>query len=316
MNVLKLIAGINWAIIVLLACIAVGMVFFSNKGGDAATKGMGEGIGYFAAFVMVVLLVLNLLPWNWTKYTALALVVVPIAVLILVPSWRKLNRHISNAREAAKPIFEDEARERLARVIADGKPRILREQLQTVPAPIREDAELLAFAIGEAAYEGYRPQEKLECVRILIEAGADVKRVCSMDETPIHIQAASAGNSGLLQLLLENGADANAYQVSFERSILFEAIGSYREVEACVRILLKHGADPNATAVFDHERGPITPLLRAAQLERWAACALLLEHGADSAFVNAQGTNLRTFIRYAEGPLNAETFRKYARPDK
>ncbi len=72
-------------------------------------------------------------------------------------------------------------------------------------------------------------------------------------DVPPHISAAAGNNTALLRLLLEKGADTNAFQPHLEYAILFEAIGASKESEAMVRALLEFGANPNATAVFDAE---------------------------------------------------------------
>jgi hypothetical protein len=299
MTLLKLITFLNWVAIGILAFIAAALAIFPSRGGDAATKGMGEGILMLAATAMLVLLTLNLLPGKWGKYTAFALVMAPTAWLLLGPSWQKFKNRLGNAIEYTKPIFEDPERNRIARAIRDGKPSKLKKLLQTPPSRLNEGGELLAFAVSTAT-DAYRPKEKLECVRMLFEAGARLDSTMSPDENPIHIVVAFAGNAELLRLLLEQGADANALHYYYHRPVLFEAIDSYGQPEATVRALLEYGAKVDVHAEFFDEQGPIPPLLRAAQMRRWGVCATLIEHGADPGFIAADGTSLHTFVQGAE----------------
>ena len=299
MTLLKLITFLNWAAIAVLACIALAMAIFPVKGGDAATRGMGEGILILSAAAMVVLLTLNLLPGKWGKYTAFALIMAPTAWLLLRPSWQKFKHRLGNAIEYTQPIFEDPERNRIARAIRDGKPAKVKKLLQTPPSRLNEGGELLAFAVS-AATDAHRAKEKLDCVQILFDAGASLDSTMVPDENSVHIAVAFAGNAELLRLLLEQGADANAQHYYTKRPILFEAIDSYGQPEATVRVLLEFGADLHVAAEFDEMQGPISPLLRAAQMRLWGVCATLIEQGADPGFKAADGTSLYTYVQGAE----------------
>ncbi|MCE7926719.1 MAG: ankyrin repeat domain-containing protein [Haliscomenobacteraceae bacterium CHB4] len=300
MNLLKIITLLNWLIIAILAFLVIAETISPAKGGDAAGKGMGQAIYYLAIIALVVLVGLNLLPYNWAKYTAFALVALPVVFIQVAPSWRKLKRNVSNMIEEAKPIFPDKERDRIARAIYDGKPEKVRELLQTPLPNLNENGELLAFAINAVNHSGYKPEERMECLKLLFQAGAKLDSVNRSMEVPIHMAVADVGNAALLRLLLENGADANARHRYFKRHILFEAIGSHGEPEATVRALLDYGADPKTTAVFDEAQGPVTPLWRAAEMGRWGVCAALLEKGADPDIRRADGTSFRAYLQEAE----------------
>src|SRR5690606_33374337 len=88
--------------------------------------------------------------------------------------------------------------------------------------------------------------------------------------------APSQGDAATLETLLGGGADANE-QLPLGRKPLMLAARSGR-VEA-VRILLEHGADPNASEI---ERGT-TALMQAADQGHADVMAVLIEHGADIA---------------------------------
>ena len=78
--------------------------------------------------------------------------------------------------------------------------------------------------------------------------------------------------------------------------MLFEALMSYQEPEASVRVLLEFGADPNVTALLDDDQGRTSPLVRAAEVGRWGVCAALVEYGADVNFKTKNGLSLKTFM--------------------
>ncbi len=299
MNIVKIVTVLNWVVIAILGFLVVAETLSPAKGGDAAGRGIGQAIYYLAVIALFVLLGLNLLPYNWAKYTALALVALPIIYIQIAPSWRNLQRDMRNIREEAKPIFEDTERDRIARAIYDGKPEKVREFLQTPPPNLNTDGELLAYAINAVGHSSYKPEERMECLRLMFRAGATLDSVNHGLEVPIHFAAADVGNAALLRLLLEQGANANATHYHFKRHILFEAVGAHGEPEATVKVLLDFGADPNATSVYDEEQGPITPLWRATELDRWGICATLIERGADPNFKTADGKTFRSLVEEA-----------------
>lgn len=295
MNILKIVTYFNWLVIAVLVYVVAMETIFPAKGGDAAGRGIGQAIYYLAIFALVLLTVLNLLPYKWGKYAAFWVVAVPFLYFQIQPIYSKLKRNVRNMIQETRPIFEDPERDALARAIRDGKPEKLKELLQVPVARLNENGEILGYAVGEAASSSYRPAEKLECVRVLFQSGVKLDSTRGW-EVPVHMSVADVGNAALLRLLLEQGANANATQVHFKRSILFEAIGSYQEPEASVRVLLEFGADPNAKALFDEEEGRVSPLWRAAKLERWGVCLVLLEKGADPGFTTKNGETLSTLI--------------------
>lgn len=299
MNIIKIITILNWIVVAILGFLVIAETLTPTKGGDAAGRGIGQAIYYLAIIAFFVLLGLNLLPYNWAKYTAFALVVLPVVYIKIAPSWQNLKRDIRNIREDAKPIFDDKERDQIARAIRDGQTETVKNLLQTTSPGLGKDAELLAYAIGEANHSSYKPEEKLECVRLFFQAGASLNSANRGLEVPLHFAAADVGNPALLRILLEHGADANAMHFYFKRHILFEAVGSHQEPDATVRVLLDFGADPNATAVYDEEEGTITPLWRAAKLERWGICATLIERGADQNFKTADGKTFRSLFEEA-----------------
>jgi hypothetical protein len=299
MNIIKLITIFNWVVIGVLAYLVAAETLFPAKGGDAAGRGMGQFIYVVAIVALILMGILNFLPYNWAKYTAFGVVVVPFLFTIIEPLYQKMKRRASFMIEDAKPIFEDKERDQIARAVHEGQPDKLKKLLETPVARLNDNkGELLGYAVGEATSSAYRPSEKIECVRILLENGASLDSANTLEE-PIHLSAAFAGNAKLLRLLLEHGAKANARQYYTTNYIIFEAIAGYQEPEASVRALLEFGADVTVTALFDDEKGKVTPLYRAAQTGRWSVCVALLEKGADPDFVAKDGTSFRTYLEEA-----------------
>lgn len=299
MNLIKIITILNWAVIGLLGILVILETLTSTKGGDAYGRAMGQLFYYIAIFAIVLLLILNLLPYNWSKYTALAIILLPVLYMMIAPVLRKMKSGIAGRIQEAKPFFDDPERESLARVIRDGEPEKLQKLLQTPSSRLNEGGEVLIFAVNEAASSSYKPKEKIECVKRLLEAGASLDSANTL-ESPIHMFTASVGNATLLRLLLEHGASPNARQYYNTHYILLETIDAYQEPEASVRTLLEFGADPNVTGKFDDDKGKVTPLYRAAQLGRWGVCLALLEKGADPEKKADDGTSFWTYYDEAD----------------
>jgi hypothetical protein len=312
MNLLKIITILNWIIIGLLGLLVAAETLFPAKGGDAAGRGMGQALYYLSIIALVVLLVLNFLPYAWSKYTALGLVVLPILLVQVFPIWQKAKQGVQQNIKDSGPIFEDKTLDQIARTVHEVQPEKLKKLLETPVPGLFDDGELLGYAIAEANSTTYKPEERLECVRLLFQAGASLDPLKKAEEVPIHMAVADVGNAPLLRLLLEHSADANAYQIHFERPILFEALNSYYQPEETVRVLLDYGADPNSRALFDDENGPVSPLWRAAQLERWGMCVMLLEKGANPDFKALNDQTVRDLVVASERVFPVEGYSRQA----
>ena len=297
-TLLKIVTLLNWIIIALLAFVVIAETLNPAKGGDAAGRGIGQALYYGAIMLLVVLLILNLLPFQATKYLAFLLLAIPLLWFkIIGPKLTEMERQAAARAEEARPIFPDPELDRICRAFRDGDVQQFGELLRQSGGRFNEDGKLLTYTISDASGAPYKPEEKRACVRLLLESGARLASTEQPGDTPAYIHTAMCGDLPLLRLLFEHGANANAYQPHLEYAILFEAVGAHTEPEAVVRFLLDKGADPNATAVFDEEDGPITPLWRAAKLERWGVCAALLEKGADPDYKVA---GLPPFRQYVE----------------
>ena len=119
-------------------------------------------------------------------------------------------------------------------------------------------------------------RNRCECIRILVEAGADVNirgehrrdsALMSLIQCPICIE-----------VLLKAGADVN-FTNRYGQTPLLVCIKSRKCTLTCVKLLLKHESDVN----FVSTRGD-TPLLSAMEYSSWSfyhIVAELIEAGAD-----------------------------------
>ena len=166
-------------------------------------------------------------------------------------------------------------------------------------------------------------QGSLGAARALVERGASLNLV-DPDGTTATVVAIINGHYDVAAMLVEKGADPNitdtagmaALYAAVDMNTLGEVYGrparkSTSEVSALelMKVLLDHGADPNAQLRSNalqraHTPGEpalgagTTPLMRAAKHGDHAALRLLLDHGADPALAQRNHT---TALMFAAG---------------
>jgi len=134
----------------------------------------------------------------------------------------------------------------------------------------------------------------LDSVKLLVAAGADVDDADAWGVSATTL-AAHSGFTGIVEFLLEEGADPNAAPNGF--TALHEAI--MRRDDRMVEALLDHGASANAPLLtwtatrrtandwnFTPELVGATPFWLAARFTQPAVLGLLLGHGADPLVVH------------------------------
>ncbi|MCB0639934.1 MAG: ankyrin repeat domain-containing protein [Lewinella sp.] len=300
---LKIITLINWIVIAILAILVAAEAISPSKGGDAAGRGMAQAFYFLAIVALIALLILNLLPFNATKYVAFGLILLPLVVLWTDSAWSGLKRLASRQaigrNEDGTPWFQDRQKQQLALAIFEGDLNKVKRYLQEPIPGLHErdtpdEETLLEFAANAAAYATFNEVEKVACVRMLFDAGARFDSTEVADH-PTYLAAAFTGSAALVEFLLEHGADPNARDKSFNRPVLFEAISSYKQPNETVQALIDAGADPNT--LFTDTGGMTTSaLLHAAANQRWNICLRLLEKGADRHFVPTDGKTLDQWI--------------------
>ena len=158
----------------------------------------------------------------------------------------------------------------------------------------------------------------LRSVELLVEAGAEVNQTAAfgISATITAIQRGD-GDAGLVEYLLEQGADPNSADAGY--TALHAAI--LRGNEAAVRALLAHGADPSARLQeatptrrgsqdyhFHHAFVGATPFWLAARFSQPDVMRILLEYDAHPLFVHdvsyPAGNRLRPGWE-TEGPITA-----------
>lgn len=118
----------------------------------------------------------------------------------------------------------------------------------------------------------------VQCVHLLIEAGAEVNPSLTVTFPPLH-EAALNGHVHCIEILMKKGANLEKSENQFGTALHVACLRGYVE---CMRALLHAGANPNA--IKRHQAA-----LHTAALCGYEQCImLLLEYGADVYQRNSQ----------------------------
>jgi ankyrin repeat protein len=109
--------------------------------------------------------------------------------------------------------------------------------------------------------------------------------------TPLHL-AAAFGTSAAVDMLLQHGAQVDAVSKNPQRNQALHAALALGRDRDTVRLLLAHGADPNAT-----QDGGFTPLFSAATAKRQDLVDMLIDGGARAHHRNDMGKSAADFAR-------------------
>jgi ankyrin repeat protein len=134
-------------------------------------------------------------------------------------------------------------------------------------------------------------------VRALLAADASLAGAYAADGfTALHL-AAHFGSLGAMRALLEAGAGIEAVTRNFLANMPLHAAAAGGRIEAC-RLLLRHGADPNAK-----QHGGFTPLMAAAFHNSRELAEMLIARNANIEVRNDEG---KTAADIATGVGNME----------
>ena len=122
--------------------------------------------------------------------------------------------------------------------------------------------------------------DRAACLKLLIDAGANLEATDALSKTPLH-EAAANGYPELLSLLIQSGANVNATNINgytplHEATSIPLAPGYAGSAVDCVDLLLKAGA-----AVNVEEINRWTPLDIAINRRHYRMWPLLLRAGAE-----------------------------------
>lgn len=124
----------------------------------------------------------------------------------------------------------------------------------------------------------------LELIQWLINQGCDIQAANSEGRTAL-MEASASTHVDIIRALLEQGADLHARD-KYGRTALLHALDPWSCCSSeMIRLLLKHGANPNDTDEINGQ----TALMRAVCGYSLDIVQLLVEHGASSTAKDHQG---------------------------
>lgn len=139
----------------------------------------------------------------------------------------------------------------------------------------------------------HRAAHDPDLVALLLERGAPADARAANGNSPLLLAARGANSHRAVQLLLSRGAEANAANVFGATPLMAAAAGGDTRT---VRLLVRHGANPNARPNLDHPGflfgGGRSPLMWAAFRGDLATLQVLLDAGADVNLPGLIGTAL------------------------
>ena len=148
-------------------------------------------------------------------------------------------------------------------------------------------ADGIALDIFEAAATGDEAQ-----LRFLLEAEPELAQSFSGDGwTPLHL-ATAFSNPATVSTLLTAGARVDAVSHNPQQNQPLHAALALGKNPETIRLLLAHGAPPNAA-----QAGGFTPIFSAATANRRDLAELLFSHGADPHRKNDSGKTAADFAR-------------------
>ena len=164
--------------------------------------------------------------------------------------------------------------------------RIAINDLPEQPSPPEATALYYAALCGFSVLADY----------LIVTHAGDVNSKCGSHGTPLHA-ASYGGHIDVARLLLENGANVNLEDDNGKPPLL-AAYRRNNNLEATMRLLLQHGADPDVwydgDGLISHD---------AAYFGYVDVLELLVQHGAD---VNARGNGNKTLLFWASAGGSVE----------
>jgi hypothetical protein len=309
MDAMKVLTILNWILIGLYGCCVLYVLLgFSRPSGDAATQGLGVGFAAIGAFILLLFLGLNLLPYTIPKVIILVLMLMPGLFILsrLSDSYlTSLERgQVAAARANGSLFFDDKPRRDVAAAIGAADTTRLRQLLQ-LPVPRLNEpgyqaTTLLDFA-GERAATTQNITQMMACLKLLTDHGATIQGT-DPQHIPTHFRVCKQGPAILLKWFLNKGADPN-FRPEGGSPILIEVMRYGDDGLEKVRLLLDRGADPNAMMADDETtyEASYSPLMYAAREQLWDICQLLLKNGANPAYRTPKGDNLKKImVQHAE----------------
>ncbi len=312
---MKTISYITWGLIAFYTLFAIFVIIDlarNSSGMDAAGRGMSGGFTLVGVVALILLALLHLLPFKLTKIISFLLALAPLLSFISTFSHNLSYKLQKNAQKNERLIYFD------AKPLQDMAIAIHRHYFESVEKtapqiqsdinqPSKNELTLLHLAI-EMSGSGYGDQlingkiikspKALDITEILLKNGANPNVSYPVD-APILVYASDFGDTKLLGLLLQYGADPNAKD-SNGVPILYKLMKRKpKQLEEKLSFLLENGANPNVDFGNVGWNGTLSLLMIAAEEQQWAVCKVLLENGANPDF-QPSSSYAKTFGQWLE----------------
>ena len=283
---------LTYVIIAGMLIFLVIMSFETKSGGDAATRGLGKYLILLPVVAILFMVVFNLPINNWIKYFGLAIGLLCVAALfIFLLALSGSSLIFQDTRTPPiPPQYEDPILTQLFDTFHKGKVKQWKTLLQSHPEHLQHK-QLLQDILHDANADDESNPRKLEAVKYMLDAGAKIDT--SNCENLAFL--ANSRKTDFVELLLQHGADPNCIPWSGQTVLCFAIKGYYKEGKV-IDLLVKYGADLNATIYDEQHQDSLTPLLYAAYYGEWHCCQTLLKNGADPNYKNKDGVSIKDFI--------------------
>src|SRR4051794_8018744 len=198
-----------------LVLCAVAIAMFLSPGGDAAGRGLAQGLGVLLALVggaavIAMLLALRWRAWLWVAGAIVALPIVAVCAFSIFGMFAQARYQQERAdSESGKADFRnDSALLAVAQAVAKNDPDSIRAAAKNVPdlnAAGDEGKTLLYFAVDEALE---KPQ-MVKAVQTLLSLGADPNYNNGQLNSFALWRAVAGGRVDLLRAMLDAGGNPN-----------------------------------------------------------------------------------------------------------
>ncbi len=304
---MKTISQINWIIIAIYSIYAIIIYIDSNRSGmDAAGRGMAMGFLIVGIFYLFILIVLNLINYKWVKILVLIMGGLPLCYFVTqsILTYQTHKKYDKLRKDNSK--FKDSH-------LNDIMGAILRNDLDHVKRLISKNSSLINH-IGEnnrktildiAVRNSWMRENQTanDIVLAILEKGAD-PNIFHPDSYGTYAPLAAYGqylDISIFESLLKAGA--NPFAIGEQSTpLIYTLIENDRNDSfQKVKLLLEYGLDPNIPLGDDQPyKLNYSPLIWAANSEKWAICELLINSGANINF-EPKGPDGRSFKFILDG---------------
>ncbi len=158
-------------------------------------------------------------------------------------------------------------------IVESGKHSLLELLLSQTTLDVNKKCSKSLYAdLGSTPLHVSAKLGNMQCVDILLKAGAQVDAKDNCGQTALHV-ATAYGHVKTVRQLIDSGSDVNSKDNTFSSLTPCHIAAQLGHV-SCLRMLIESGANPNAT-----DRDGVTPLLRAICAKQQTTSTILLrEH--------------------------------------